>query len=163
MNDYGLELLTDKEVDLATAIADGLFSTEGLRDDIAASINKVEMARRHFRDIAGISGLIFQGFPGRLKRGKHLQSSSALLFNIFHEYEPDNLLYLQAYEEAALIQYEEQRLREVLNRIAHQKIVLKTMENPSPFSFPIMVDRLRERFTNETISMRISRMQIMDD
>lgn len=158
MNDYGLELLTDQPMPIKQAMANGLFSSDNLREDLEASINKAEMARRRFRDIAAISGLIFKGYPGRMKRGKHLQSSSSMLFEIFREYEADNLLYLQAYEEAALIQYEEHRMRAVLDSIQQRKIVLKKPEKVSPFGFPIMVDRLRERLTTESLQDRVKRM-----
>ena len=160
MNDYGLELLSDQPIPITKALNNGLFSTENLRLDLDASINKVEMARRRFRDIATISGLVFKGYPGRMKRGKHLQSSSSMLFEIFHEYEADNLLYLQAYEEAALIQYEEQRMRDVLNGIKNRKIILKKPKKITPFAFPIMVDRLREKLTTESLQDRIKRMSV---
>jgi len=160
MNDYGLELLSDQPMPLQQALDNGLFDTKNLREDLNASINKVEMARRRFRDIASISGLVFKGYPGRMKRGKHLQSSSAMLFDIFHEYEPDNLLYLQAYEEAALIQYEEHRMRAVLEGIKTRKVILNKPKKVTPFSFPIMVDRLRERLTTEKLQSRIKRMSV---
>lgn len=127
-------------------------------DDIQASINAVEMARRRFRDIAMISGLIFQGFPGKQKRERHLQSSAQLLFNVFHEYESDNLLYLQTYEEVRTFQLEEARMRKALERILSQTMVIKILERPSPFSFPLLVDRLREKLTSERLEDRIKRM-----
>ncbi len=160
MNDYGFELLSDAPIPISSLLKSDLLSLNNLREDLDASINKVEMARRRFRDIASISGLIFKGYPGRAKRGRYLQSSSSMLFEIFHEYESDNLLYLQAYEEAALIQYEEQRMRKVLTGLKNRKIVLKKPKKITPFSFPIMVDRLRERFTSERLQDRIKRMTI---
>lgn len=158
MNDYGVELLTDQSMPIDEALAAGLFSSKNLRQDLEASINKAEMARRRFRDISAISGLIFKGYPGRMKRGKHLQSSSSMLFEIFREYEADNLLYLQAYEEAALIQYEEHRMRAVLDSIKSRRIVVKRPEKVTPFGFPIMMDRLRERLTTESLQDRVKRM-----
>jgi hypothetical protein len=112
MNDYGFELLSDRKIDVEKLVTiRPLPQTKNLMDDIQASINAVEMARRRFRDIAMISGLIFQGFPGKQKRERHLQSSAQLLFNVFHEYESDNLLYLQTYEEVRTFQLEEARMR----------------------------------------------------
>jgi ATP-dependent Lhr-like helicase len=56
-------------------------------------------------------------------------------------------------------QLEEFRLRAALQRIASQSIILKTIERPTPFAFPIMVDSLgRERLTTETMEERISKM-----
>lgn len=161
MNDYGFELLSDIEIPIAQALDQGLLSTKNLRRDIEASINSVEMARRRFRDIASISGLIFKGFPGKQKKEKHLQSSSQLFFDVFNDYEPNNLLLLQAYDEVMTFQLEEIRLRQALERIGQQKIILSQPDKATPFSFPIIVDRLRERLSSEKLADRIRRMKLM--
>jgi ATP-dependent Lhr-like helicase len=97
MNDYGFELLTDDEILLEEALNGGLFSIENLLEDIQKSLNANEMARRRFRDIAHIAGLVFTGFPGKSMKSKHLQASTSLLFDVFSEYESDNVLVRQAY------------------------------------------------------------------
>ncbi|MES2378535.1 MAG: ligase-associated DNA damage response DEXH box helicase [Bacteroidota bacterium] len=160
MNDYGFELLTDEDVPIEQVLEDAdFFSIENLLEDIQHSLNANEMARRRFRDIASIGGLVFNGFPGQLVKNKHLQASSSLLFDVFSEYEPDNLLVRQAYNEALAFQLEEFRLRAALQRIITQNIILKTIERPTPFAFPIMVDSLgRERLTTESMEDRIAKM-----
>ena len=97
MNDYGFELLSDKDCDIEKAINNGLFSAENLTEDIKSSINSVEMAKRKFREIARIAGLIFQGYPGNFKTTRSIQASSELLFDVFQQYEPDSLLLKQSY------------------------------------------------------------------
>lgn len=159
MNDYGFELLTDEAMPLEQSIAEGLFSDKNLLDDIQLSLNANEMARRRFRDIAHIAGLVFTGFPGKPIKNKHLQSSTSLLFDVFNEYEKDNLLVRQAYNEALAYQLEEFRLRAALKRIQEQKIIIKITEGPSPFAFPVMVDRLnREKLSTETVEERVAKM-----
>jgi ATP-dependent helicase Lhr and Lhr-like helicase len=160
MNDYGFELLTDEDIPIEQALEDAdFFSINNLLDDILHSLNANEMARRRFRDIAHIGGLVFTGYPGQPVKNKHLQASTSLLFDVFSEYEPDNLLVRQAYNEALAFQLEEFRLREALQRIVKQNIILKTIERPTPFAFPIMVDSLgRERLTTEPLEERIARM-----
>ncbi len=160
MNDYGFELLSDREIPIEQGLRDGLFDTDHLHRDILASVNSVEMARRRFRDIASIAGLIFKGYPGKYKREKHLQSSTSLLFDVFQDYDSDNLLYLQAFDEALIFQLEEARLRVALDRIAAQRIRLVNPRLPTPFSFPIIVDRLRERMSTEKIIERLDRMRL---
>ena len=76
-----VELLSDQEIDIRNLVHEGLFSLENLSSDIQSSINTTEMAKRRFRDIASIAGLIFKGFPGKQKRDKHLQSSAQLFFD----------------------------------------------------------------------------------
>lgn len=159
MNDYGFELLSDQKIDIMSILKDGLFSTKNLFEDIQQSMNSVEMARRRFREIAKISGLIFQGFPGQVKKERHLQSSSGLLFDVFREYEPNNLLYLQTYDEVMTFQLEEQRLRESLKRIQSQEIVVSQPKQYSPFSFPIIVDRMsREKMSSESVEDKVKKL-----
>lgn len=160
MNDYGFELLSDQEIPIYEAIETNVLGNENLMKDIQASINSTEMARRKFRDIAAISGLIFKGLPGQKIKEKHLQSSSQLFFNVFHEYESQNLLLQQAFEEVMDFQLEEARLRKALDRIAHQKIIITEPEMPTPFAFPIMVDRTREKLTSEKLEDRIKKMRL---
>jgi ATP-dependent Lhr-like helicase len=135
-----------------------LFSPAYLMEDLQKSLNATEMARRKFRDIAVISGMVFTGYPEKGVKMKHLQSNSQLLFEVFRDYEPDNLLFLQAFRETFEHQLEEGRLRLALERIAAQQIIWKTCKNPTPFSFPIITDRLREKMSSEKLADRIKRM-----
>ncbi len=160
LNDYGFELLSDQDIPIEDGIDSNIFSTDHLTQDIQQSLNKSEMARRRFRDIAGIAGLVFKGFPGKYQKEKHLQSSSGLFFDVFREYESGNLLYKQAYGEVMEFQIEELRLRNALVRIQSQEIVLKYPNEPTPFCFPILVDRLRGRLTTENLQDRIKKMTL---
>lgn len=160
MNDYGFELLSDQPIPIEEAIETNVLGIENLMKDIQASINSTEMARRKFRDIAAISGLVFKGYPGKPVKDRHLQSSSQLFFNVFHDYEAHNLLLQQAFEEVMDFQLEEARLRRALERIARQKIVLAYPDKPTPFAFPIMVDRMREKLTSEKLEDRIRKMAL---
>jgi ATP-dependent Lhr-like helicase len=160
MNDYGFELLCDQEIPIYEAVETNVLGEENLIKEIQASINSTEMARRKFRDIAAISGLVFKGFPGKPIKEKHLQSSSQLFFNVFNEYDSTNLLLLQAFEEVMDFQLEEARLRQALQRIHHQKIIITEPDRPTPFAFPIMVDRTREKLSSEKLEDRIRKMMV---
>ena len=160
MNDYGFELLSDQAIPVDDSNAYELFSPENLLEDIQRSLNSVEMAKRKFRDIAVIGGLIFQGFPGEQKKARHLQSSASLLFNVFSEYEPQNLLLRQAYNEVMEQQMEEQRLRDMLERIQKSKIVITYPRRLTPFCFPIKVDSMREDLSSEKLEDRVKKMQL---
>ena len=160
MNDYGFELLSDKKIPIKKALEQNLFSDINLVEDIFSSLNDTELAKRRFRGICHISGLIFKGFPGQQKASRHLQSSSSLFFDVFDQYEPDNLLLQQAYDEVLSYQLDEVRLRKALKRIQSQQITLKTTERFTPLAFPIMVDRLRERLSSENLIDRVQRMQL---
>ncbi|QOI98408.1 MAG: ligase-associated DNA damage response DEXH box helicase [Flammeovirgaceae bacterium] len=163
MNDYGFELLSDQPIPIEEAIETNLLGAEHLMKDIQASINATEMARRKFREIAAIAGLVFKGYPGKPVKDRHLQSTAQLFFDVFHEYEAHNLLFRQAYEEVMDFQLEEARLRSALERISHQKIIITRPHKPTPFAFPIMVDRLREKLTTEQLKDRIAKMTVRYD
>lgn len=158
MNDYGFELLSDKEVNIELVIDNNLFSPEHLYDDAFKSMNATEMAKRKFRDIATIAGLIFTGYPGHQKKTRHLQASSQLFFKVFEDYDKDNLLLRQSFDEVLDFQLDITRMQAAFNRISTQKIVVSKPERATPFSFPILVDTLREKFSNEDIQSRIDKI-----
>ena len=61
---------------MASADSDALLTSDNLLEDVLASLNAGELALRRFREVARISGLIFQGYPGAPKSTKQLQASS---------------------------------------------------------------------------------------
>jgi ATP-dependent Lhr-like helicase len=159
MNDYGFELLSDQPIPVDDTNVYELLSPEDLSADIQRSVNSAEMARRKFRDIAVIGGLIFQGYPGEHTKARHLQSSASLLFNVFTEYDPRNLLIRQAYNEVMDQQMEERRLRSMLERIQRGNIVLRWPKKLTPFCFPLKVDSMREDLSSEKLEDRVRKMQ----
>ncbi|RTL59433.1 MAG: ligase-associated DNA damage response DEXH box helicase [Sphingobacteriales bacterium] len=158
MNDYGFELLSDKPIPVDDSNVYELFSPQNLLEDIQRSVNSTEMAKRKFRDIAVIGGLIFQGYPGEYKKARHLQSSASLLFNVFNEYDKDNLLLRQAYQEVMDQQMEEIRLRSMLQRIQQSNIIIKFPQQLTPFCFPVKVDSMREDLSSEKLEERVKKM-----
>ncbi len=158
MNDYGFELLSEQPIPIVEEELKLLFTPNNLAEDIVASINATEMARRKFRDIACIAGLVFQGYPGKYTTNKHLQSSAALFFNVFSDYDRHNLLLRQAYDEAFYQQIEEPRLAAALQRIQQSKLIVVKTTSYTPLCFPIKVDSLRENMSSEELEQRIKRM-----
>ena len=159
MNDYGFELLSDQPIPVDDTNVYELFSLDNLLADIQRSVNSIEMAKRKFRDVAVIGGLIFQGMPGEHVKQKHLQNSASLLFSVFAEYDPKNILLRQAYQEVLDQQMEEVRLRNMLERIQNGNIVIKFPERLTPFCFPLKVDSIRENLTSEKLEDRVKKMQ----
>jgi ATP-dependent helicase Lhr and Lhr-like helicase len=159
MNDYGFELLSDSPIPIEDILEEDIFSETNLNDDILTSINESEMAKRRFRDIATISGMIFQGFPGKPVKFKHLQSNSGILYGVFEDYDPENLLLKQAHREVLDMQMEKDKMLEVIKKINRQQIVVKIPGQFTPFSFPIMVDRLRAQLSSESLEDRIAKMK----
>jgi ATP-dependent Lhr-like helicase len=158
MNDYGFELLSDDFIPIEEYVENGIFSVSNLSQDIKQSLNNSELAKRRFRDIARVAGMLFTGFPGKAKTQRNLQMSSGLLFDVLKEYEPEHKLLTQALDEVLTDQLDEARMRAVLNRISSQTIVFKDTKRFTPFAFPIMVDRLRDKMSSEKLEDRIRKM-----
>ncbi len=159
MNDYGFELLANQEIPIDENNLKKILSKENLIQDVMGSINATEMARRKFRDIAVISGMVIQTFPGQQKSNKSLQASSGLIFNVLEDFDPENLLLKQAYAEVFNQQIEEARLMEAFKRIEKSTIILKHANAFTPLSFPIKVDSLRATLSSEDLAARVRKMQ----
>jgi ATP-dependent Lhr-like helicase len=159
-NDYGFELLSPDEAPLDEALAAGLLSPANLLEDVPASLNATEMAKRQFREIARVAGLIFQGFPHAGKSARQLQASSGLFFDVFTRYDPGNLLVSQAHREVLERQLESSRLGRTLERLAAGRVVISTPKRTPPLAFPLLVDRARESVSSESLSDRVRKMQV---
>jgi ATP-dependent Lhr-like helicase len=177
VNNYGFELLCATEVDWPAVLPQVLvaghddvgrdaIAVEGVEDgghtallhEVLQSLNASELAQRRFREIARVSGLIFQGYPGEKRSNKQLQASSSLFWEVFRKYDPANRLLMQAEQELLAQELEIGRLRSSLARMSTQQLVLKELERPTPFAFPLMVELFREKLTNENLAERIARM-----
>lgn len=159
MNDYGIALGSPTEAPLDAAIEGGLLSPDGIADDITASLNASEMTKRQFREIARVAGLIKQGYPGQQRSARHTQASSNMFYDVFVEYDPDNLLLKQAQREVIEQKLEQVRLTQTLVRLKQSQLILQPLVRPTPLAFPLIVDQLRDRLTSEKLSDRIERMQ----
>lgn len=158
MNDYAIELMSDQPWFIDAATWHEVCSIDGLEADIHRSANASELSRRRFREIARIAGLVFQGFPGRQKKTRHLQASARMFYDVFRDYDPGNLLYRQAHEETLQFQLDLQRMRSALERIQQQDIVIRTIDAPTPLCAPVLVDRLREQLGTERAADKIARL-----
>jgi ATP-dependent Lhr-like helicase len=161
--DYGFELVSRERFELLALLKQGLFSSERLLEDMLASLNAAELSKRQFREIARVAGLVFQGYPGQPKSNKQVQATSGLIWEVFARWDPSNPLLGQAEREVLERQLEFSRLAEALRRMAATPVVLRQTHKPSPFAFPIMVGRFREKLTSEKLADRVARMQLEYD
>jgi len=161
VNDYGFELLAPKGYpfdELLELHGNELLDLENLEADLEQALNFSELCRRRFRGIAQVSGLITQAMPGQNKTGGQLQISAALLFDVFQKHEPDHLLLEQARREVLEEQLEQPRLRSALTRMASSSWQQQRIPRPGPLAFPLLVERLNNRLSNETLLERVQRL-----
>ena len=162
VNDYGFELLAPKSYPMAELLEDHidlLLDRQKLERDLKNALNLSELQRRRFRAIAQIAGLMNRGFPGSSKSTGQLQISASLLFDVFSRHEPNNRLLLQAQQEVLDDQLEISRLEAALERAASQEWLHVETPRPSPLAFPLLVERLNNRMSNESVLERVQRMK----
>ncbi len=159
VNDYGFEVLAPQGYPFKTLFDETFFSTQNLYKEIKESLNISELTQRRFRGIAQVSGLVFKGYPGSKKTANQVQISSSLIYEVFSKYEPGNLLLQQAEREIIESQLEAPRLSAALERMRSLKLVWMSIDRPSPFGFPLLVERLSSRLTNESLRDRIERLK----
>ena len=161
VNDYGFELLSaaprDWAADLAAMMAPAA-NLPALAGEITESLNAGELARRRFRDIAHISGLVVSGYPKHRKTARMMQASSNLFYDVFRRFDPENRLLDQAEREVLADELDVRRMSATLDKMAVRRLDLHELRRPSPLAFPLMVARLREKLSNETLATRVERM-----
>jgi ATP-dependent Lhr-like helicase len=154
-NDYGFELLTEAPWPVKDLLGPEVLETEGLSADILNGVNAAELARRRFRDISVIAGLTFTGFPGAPVKDRHISTHAGLLFEVLADHDPGNLLLQQAYDELLAERFEWGRLLEALEALRASTWIYREVPGPTPLSFPLAIDRLRERLSSERMEDRI--------
>jgi len=128
-------------------------------EDTVAAIQISELAKRQFRAIARIAGLVFEGYPSQRKAMRHLQTSSSLIYDVFAKFDPENRLLLQAQREVLEDQFEQTRLATCLERLRGSDVIFQETADPTPLAYPLVADRLTSQLSNEQLTDRVARMQ----
>jgi len=156
---HGFELLSAESLGSPEMIREALTDHSNLDADIQGSLNYPELAKRAFREIARVAGLIQQGPPSSRKSVRHLQMSSSLLFDVFRQYEPHHPLLTQAFREVRQVQLELDRLQAVMQRMAKQEYLYVPVTRLTPFAFSLYTERMRSRLSTEKFEQRMARLQ----
>lgn len=160
-NDHGFELLADEPFPAEEADWRAYLSAESLVDDLLGALDASQMARRHFREIARVAGLIQPGYPGRAKSTRQLQASSELFFDVFCDFDPENRLLQQARDEVLERELDMRRMRSVLERIAGETPRVVDCERFSPLAFPLYAERIRgQELSSEDWVQRVQKMVV---
>ncbi|MGR6138396.1 ligase-associated DNA damage response DEXH box helicase [Stenotrophomonas maltophilia] len=158
VNDHGLVLAPAQAIDLDAAQWRALFTPDQLLDDLRAAVNLGELARRQFRGIARVAGLLVPSLPGGMPRSlRQLQASAGLLFDVLREHDPGHLLLALAEREVLHDSLDLPGLRQVLARIGTQALSVQCPASLTPLGFPLWAERLRGQFSNEDWRTRVQR------
>ncbi|MEM8954461.1 MAG: ligase-associated DNA damage response DEXH box helicase [Verrucomicrobiota bacterium] len=157
--DYGFELHAREEFPADEEIWREVLRTDTLLPDLIDCMNVAELARRQFREISRVAGLVIDNFPGPKRTKRNLQASTSLLYNVFCQYDPNNLLLAQAQREILERQLEMTRLQTTLKKAASQSLVLVYSQNLTPLSFPLWAQRINtESVSTEKFTTRLTKM-----
>lgn len=157
-SDYGLMLSADVLPELDAGRWNGLLSSEGLTEDLKACLNLAELARRQFREVARVAGLLPPSLPGRAPRSlRALQTSSALLFDVLSRHDPGHLLLAQAEHEVRQQQLRESELCELLDILVAQPRDEVVLSSLSPLAFPLWAESQRGQLSTEDWRSRVRR------
>lgn len=158
VNDYGFHLLSPQPLRLGEEDWRKLLATRRLLEDLLGCLNAAQMARRQFREIARVAGLVFPGFPGSGKTARQLQASSELFFDVLQEFDPGNLLLDQARREVLERELEFQRMQAALERMQVLKLVQRRTPHLTPLAFPLWAEFVRGQVSSERWIDRVERM-----
>ncbi|MBL6756763.1 MAG: ligase-associated DNA damage response DEXH box helicase [Planctomycetes bacterium] len=158
VNDWGLELVTRGQLPVGDDEWAALLTPEGLLEDLLACLDGSGLARRHFREIARVAGLVQQGLPGARKGQRQLQASAGLVFDVLTEHDPENLLLEQARREVMERTLEFTRLRTGLEQLRERRICVERPGSLTPLGFPLWAERVRERVSSESWEDRVRQM-----
>lgn len=156
--DLGLELVCPTPLELDEPAWRAVLSPERLAEDLLESLNASELARRQFREVARVAGLLTPALPGQGRSSRQTQASSELFFDVFQEFDPGNLLLDQARREVLERQLQVDRLRATLASLGSQRLRLVKPPHLTPLAFPLWADRLRQELTTEQWEDRVGRM-----
>ena len=157
-NDYGLILSAQAKTSIDANLLRTLLAPDALLDDLRESVNLGELARRQFREVARVAGLLPPSLPGRAARSlRQLQASSGLLFDVLTRYDPDHLLLQQAEREVLAQQLDFPRLETALHDCAARTVDLQRPPSFTPLSFPLWAEALRGQVSSEDWKTRIQR------
>ena len=158
-NDYGFSLTAQEGLFLGEEGLREALREEALLEDLVACMNTAEMARRQFREVARVAGLILQAPPGKPSRSqREVQASSSLLFEVLERYDPSNLLLAQARREILERQLEFSRLAASLRALAARRIYFIETERLTPMAFPLWADRLSALLPAGDAATRLEKM-----
>ncbi|MEE2973178.1 MAG: ligase-associated DNA damage response DEXH box helicase [Planctomycetota bacterium] len=168
-NDHGIEFFAETgseaadRLDFAGLVAaesETLFTVDGLVEDLLESVNLGELGKRQFRDVARVAGLVVQRYPGAESTARQLQAGAGLIYDVYREFDPGNLLLRQAQREVLDRQFEEARLARTLERLRTERIEIVEITRPGPLALPLLADRLGTTLSTESVLERLARMGV---
>jgi len=157
-NDYGFELLTASGYPFAELVDAELFATTGVTEDAVESVNMGAMARKQFREVARVAGLVVQSVPGAPRSMRHVSERAGLIYDVLEQFDPENMLLAQAKREVLEKQFERSRLGRTMRRLAEGPLTIVRTDRPTPLALPLVIERVGALLSSESLADRIATM-----
>ncbi len=159
VNEYGLEILGPSGLVLTESDLRQALGPQNLLVDMEKSLGSSGLAKRQFKEIAQVSGLVPQNQMGKRRTLKNLQSSTSLLFDVFERYEAKNLLYQQSLQEVKVYQFQEERMKNTLKRLEESHLIYRLTPYPGPLGFPLVIERMAATVSGNSLKERIEKLK----
>jgi ATP-dependent Lhr-like helicase len=159
VNEYGLEILGPSGLVLTEQDIRQALGSEKLIVDMEKSLSSSGLAKRQFKEIAQVSGLVPQNQAVKRRTLKNLQSSTSLLFDVFERYEVQNLLYQQSLQEVKIYQFQEERMKKTLQRLEKSHLIYRLTPYPGPLAFPLVIERMAATVSGNSLKERIEKLK----
>jgi len=159
-NDYGVEWWSAEPYPFESMIEPSLFDAANLAGDLVEAVNLGELSRRQFRDVARIAGLVPQRTLGGDSSARQVQAGASLLFEVFSQFDPENLLLAQSRREVLDRQFEGDRLANTLARLAAGPIEVVPLSAPGPLAVPLIADRLGTTLSTESVLEQLAALGV---
>lgn len=159
-NEIGFMLLPQNPIDIAGLPWGDIFTHKQLEKDLQAAVNFSELARKRFKEIAQIAGLVITRAPGNRITNRQLQVSAGLLYDVLSKYDPDHILLRQARQEALDLELHMPNLEQILTRMQELKHVMVHSIKHTPFSFGLWAESFRGQLSNESWVARVQRLSM---
>ena len=144
--DYALVIWSEKECKDVKI----LFEQKDFFNGFDNWLKNTSLMRKHFKDVAIISGLIDKNYPGYIKTHKQIKFNSNLIYDVLHKYEKNHILLestkLEAMDE--LLDYKKiiTYLKNIKNQIIH-----KSLTKVSPMAIPLLLEFNIEKIKDENL------------
>ena len=137
-SDYGVAIWGLRAVIDAAALIKAALDAPAVDSWIAAS----QMAKRAFREVAVIAGLVERNHPGKRKTGRQVTVSTDLIYEVLKRHEPDHILLRATRADVETKIAEIDRLEEQLRHLPVKHLKLQRV---SPLAIPLMLETGAEK------------------
>jgi len=116
-----------------------LLEIKSLLININQLLISTSLIRRHFKEIAIISGLIDKNYPGHRKTERQIKFNSDLIYDVLNKYEKNHVLLNATKFEAMTELVDYNKISHYINNMK-KNIVYHDLEKASPLAIPLILE-----------------------